>query len=304
MIHVVSFGLGFCLFHADYSKEKGVVLSNKGLLDAIKNQKKTEDKLIVMLGSMRQSVAVDSKRSQQTDTESGFTAIQQISDYLGATLDPFLLADVYGSLESGESFKRAVETYTGNHADWVKDSTRISIVFGQFQKIANDYPGETIRFDFYDDRGFRAVYTNDVLEYMRSYFTFRYPEMMPSQVTLHLNYYDGKKLKSYAPIQGKGVVDENYRETILAMNELAKTCGDIDSIFPNSVYHVDLRQIPHLAERIPAPPQKAKKHKNAQPKKSGILDCPASAFQFIFSFFKAQPQKDEANQAEAELKMD
>jgi hypothetical protein len=150
--------------------------------------------------------------------------VKQVSDYLGSTLDPFLLADIYGALPSGESYAHAIDKdYKGSHSDWLFDETKATIIYAQMHKSALENPNEEIIFDFYDDRGFGMRAPKDILEELHEFFS-KNPELIPPNVTLRLNHYAGDKVRSMEPIKGKkdNIIDANYRKTVLDMAEVTK----------------------------------------------------------------------------------
>lgn len=258
MRRVLSFDLDNCVFHRGYYQNvirspMDVININRVLFDSIKADSKNYSELIVMLGSARQSEYDDRYNSKQNKTESGFTALQKISDYLNARLDPFLLADVYGNTPDGTSFNNAINpSYEGIHANWTADDSKITILYAQIHKIALLYPEEKIVFDFYDDRGRVSWIKLDVLEHIETYFT-RYPSMLPTNVTLRLHHYEDGLLNSYEPIEGTGLINKNYRQVVKDMTRLAKQTApaakDLDFI-SQSVFHVTPEQL-DLQSRIP-----------------------------------------------------
>src|SRR5690606_35608535 len=116
------------------------------------------------VGSNRQSKKIDEMNAIKFIPNLGlrhigscFPAIQKMSQYLESELDPFLMADVYGNLAFGTSFNRALKSLNDpslkqEHAEWLFDESKVSVIYAQMQKKANEYPDEEIIFDFYDDR--------------------------------------------------------------------------------------------------------------------------------------------------------
>mgnify|MGYP003390439057 CR=1 FL=1 len=265
MRRVLSFDLDNCLFHCGYSAdsrrdEMEVISTNKVLLDSIIADKGNFDELIVMVGSARQSASSDRFNSRENNTESGFTAIRKISEHISARLDTFLLADVYGDTPDGTASHNAINpSYSGTHHDWINDATKITILYSQIHKIANLYPEDEITFDFYDDRGIGSWLPLDILEHLNTYFK-RNPTMLPSNVTVRLNHYEGAKVTSFKPIRGTGMIDTNYRQVIKDMTELAKNIPPLSTdskFFPNSVFHVTPEQLVNRKYHSPIPQKEA-----------------------------------------------
>lgn len=229
-IRASSFDFDNCIFHTQYFWKQSkpdiyeVILKNIPFFENIRSQNHAYDANICLIGSNRQSKRCDDQLSafKKAPTESCFSAIQKVNDFLDATLDPFLLADIYGNLDSGQSFERALspEANSIRHADWIFDSSKLSILYAQMHKIANDYPDDIITFDFYDDKSQRKLSQYSLLEDLQAYFT-AYSEMIPHNVTLRLNYYAGKEVTTYTPIQGTGRIDAHYHETVREMAHIA-----------------------------------------------------------------------------------
>ncbi|KTC83658.1 hypothetical protein [Legionella cincinnatiensis] len=226
-IRVTSFDFDGCLFHRNYvySDNKDVIASNKIFLDTIKEENQNFTKAIALIGSNRQSLNIDIANSPGKG--SCFPAIKKVTDHLGCTFDPFLLADIYGNLPNGTSYDRAMHhfdhTYSGDHSDWIFDDTKASLIYAQMHKVALDHPTEEIIFDFYDDRGFGARSPKDILEDLHEFFT-KNPALIPPNVTLRLNHYAGGDVSKMDPIKGKpsNIIDANYQQTVKDMAEVTK----------------------------------------------------------------------------------
>ena len=221
-IHALSFDADNCLFHAGYNptwKEiksgqcQQVIDKNKPLLDALKAQKSDFKETIVLVGSLRQSVEIDQYNANEHTTESIFTAIQTVAQYLGATLDKFLLTDVEANVAPGTSFDHAINHPSKKQNTCIDDQAKVALLYAQIHKLANQHPNENILFDFYDDRGLDSWGNgDDILEHLHAYFK-QYPELLPSNVTLRLNHYEGEQATPYTDIKGTGFTDTNYQKT-------------------------------------------------------------------------------------------
>ena len=224
-VHGISIDYDGCLCHSGYLStpiaRRDIVAANKEFLNFIKEQNKSYSKSIVFVGSNRQSKAVDDcNASAGGGRGSCFPAIKRIADELEVTFDPFLLADIYGNLKSGTSYSRAVGEKEvekeWEHAKWMFDETKATILYAQMHKMACDNPEEEIVFDFYDDR-------KNILESLQGFYK-KYPELIPLNVTLNLCKYRGSmssEIKPSATIKGKGIIDRNYYETVKDMGKLA-----------------------------------------------------------------------------------
>lgn len=213
---------------------KSIIESNKEFLEKIKNQNKNYGKVYALVGSNRQSFAVDQSNSFRNNTGTCTHAIIHLSDWLGVILDKFLLADIYGNKQSGASFglileeieKREPRTFknVSEHDDFAFDKTKVTILYAQMHKIARENPGEQIVFDFYDDK-------LGILQAL-SKFYLENPYLIPSNVTLNLNQYLGESVpeEPMFQIQGKGFIDIGYGQTVkdLVSQALAKEHPGLD----------------------------------------------------------------------------
>jgi hypothetical protein len=207
-ICITSFDFDGCLFHAGYvsNPSKDIIAANQSLLSSLLNEKKNFTKTITLIGSSRQSYFID--LICRAKTGSCFPAIQTVSDYLGSTLDPFLLADIYAKLPSGTAFHRAIsQDNHEEHPDWVYDGSKLSILYAQTHKVAKDHPNENILFKFYDDQMV-------ILDELHNLYS-QHPEALPDKVILQLNHYDGGKVSSKFPITGLGKIDLDYPQTLI-----------------------------------------------------------------------------------------
>lgn len=229
-IDVYSFDFDGCLANIDYlsSDKKDIIKSNQHVLDLIKQ---SANRLIVFVGSNRQSFYDDYTNSYDNSRGSCYSAIQTISNYLGAILDKFLLTDIYNNLASGTAFNEALahldehlkdyksDTIANNppFPNWIHDESKLTILYAQMHKVALEHSEELIEFNFVDDRA-------DLLENLHTYF-IKYPELIPQNVRLNLKRYNGEPnlseqeldlfIKHYEPVQGIGRLDFNYPNTVI-----------------------------------------------------------------------------------------
>ena len=215
-IRVLSFDFDGCLFNINYimaRDNKDVIKYNEVLLKTISNDHHLYSKTITLVGSNRQSKTIDLCNSPHKG--SCFPAIKTISTHLKAELDSFLLADIHGDLPDGTSFDRAIDqTYMGPHTDWWFDEHKVTILYAQMHRIATANPGEEIEFDFYDDR-------SDILLTLAEFYK-AHPSLIPANVTLCLHQYAGQAPQHIHSIQGTGMIDGNYKETVKEMWAIAR----------------------------------------------------------------------------------
>ena len=242
-IRVLSFDFDGCLFHRRYIHDedisKDVILHNKSFFNSIKKENISFGPVIVLIGSARQSKHTDDSNHGAHPLLRGscFPAIHKISDHLEATLDRFLLADVYADLPSGAAYNRATtETPKKGlvHPQWRFDATKITILYAQMHKIASEHPYSEITFDFYDDK-------TEILEHLHACFSSD-PTLIPANIHLRLHMYNGLKPIPHAKIQGAGLIDTSYRKTIVNLSNLAPVIPGLSSI--------DLRGIPIRSDML------------------------------------------------------
>ena len=244
-IRALSFDADNCLFHAGYDptwaeihsgKCRQVVTKNQPLLNTLKAEQANFKETIVLVGSLRQSVTTDHFNAQKGTTESVFSAIQKIAEHLEATLDKFLLSDIYADVTPGTSFDLAVKTPNSTQNTCIDDAGKAALLYAQIHKLANQCPNESILFDFYDDRGLDAWGEgDDVLEYLHGFFT-KHPELLPNNMTLRLNHYEGAAVTPYTDIKGTGFIDENYQQTTKDLAETSQHgCRHIAKINPSNL---------------------------------------------------------------------
>jgi hypothetical protein len=220
-IRYLSFDFDGCLFNSSYiySVEKDLIKSNFGLLNSIKNMSGNYTKNVVVIGSSRQSYSIDIINSP--DKGSCFPALNILSQFLQAEKDDFLLADIYGDLDDGTSYARAIDdSYTGEHANWHFDDTKVSVLYAQMQRAAFAYSSDTIVFEFYDDR-------SDIIVSLGEFYQ-EYKELIPANITLNINSYNGGLSEIVSSIQGTGLFDKNYRQTV---KDMANTCIKLDPLY-------------------------------------------------------------------------
>ncbi|MBA2657207.1 MAG: hypothetical protein H0U70_09560 [Tatlockia sp.] len=231
-IRVLSFDFDGCLFHSEYIKStnKDVIVHNSDFLAQIAQENLNFSKVYTMVGSTRQSHQIDLTNSKIGNKGSCYPAIKQINEHLKTELDDFLLADIFGGLPEGSSFKKAMDpNYTGSYSDWLYDETKFLILYAQMHKMASKHPEEMISFDFYDDRSLNPNEKPNVLMNLKKYFS-QYPELIPSNVSLNLNHYEGKNTTLLEQIKGQGFIDETYGETVKEIARLTQVRGKTDGI--------------------------------------------------------------------------
>ena len=222
MIYVFAPDADGCLFHQAYRKSiiQDVVAHNHELLNFVAQQAIGFSQFVVLVGSNRQSQEIDEMCRKTTRTESVFSAISAVSAHLEATLDTFLLADIFFDRADGKSFESTIDpSYKAANFFYI-DHTKLILLYAQMHHIANLNPREKIIFDFYDDRGLMPDAGKEILEHLDDFFSC-YPDMIPFNVSLRLNHYGRSQIVTHLKqIDGTGIVDENYRNTVKSMYQM------------------------------------------------------------------------------------
>lgn len=226
IIRVFSFDFDGSLFHKAYraAQNKDVVKLNQKLLDALKAEASLYSTIFTLIGSNRQSQPIDAAHHYTSSfvfVGSCFPAIKRISDYLNTKLVPFLLADLYGNLVSGTSYRRAMENLEKpdlkiEHQNCTIDEYKITLLYAQIHhmaymmaKLPKPQSNAEIVFDFYDDR-------EDILNELGNFFN-QHQMLLPNNVTLRLHQYAGELASPLHKIKGSGFIDTNYGQTVKDM---------------------------------------------------------------------------------------
>lgn len=217
-----SFDFDGCLFNRNYqmlTEEDRLILANSVFIEKITKEIQSEqfEKVILMVGSNRQSLAIDqantgTKGSCYPALEKLCKEFQSRVSPITCEIDHYLLADTYGQTPDGENFKKALqqdENYKYSH--WLFDDSKLTLLYAQMHKAACDNPNATITFDFYDDR-----FENDILQKLAVFFDSN-KDLVPHNLLLRLHHYDGHKIKDVINIQGEGPIDSNFKEHIHLM---------------------------------------------------------------------------------------
>jgi hypothetical protein len=228
-----------CLYHKYISggynnepHEQWFLKSNEVLLRQIAEEINTKeyDKVVLAYGTNRQDYSVD--RANSFRGGSLAPALPLLQKHLQkkvhaeVVIEPFLMADVYGkpklspatdenrtietrNLAAGDSYKNILRAkYTNvaaeiEHANWVFDHSKISLIYAQAHRIASLHPNaEEIIIDFYDD-------SPNILNQLETFFA-AYPEMLPRNVVLNIKQYTGETPIQQREIKGTGDIDTQY----------------------------------------------------------------------------------------------
>lgn len=253
-VRVVSFDFDGCLFNSRFRDRKspGFLLKlpddsgkraayHQAMVDALfeanahffnelsKSTRSAKiNKVFLMVGSNRQDCEHDQVNSFQNKTDSCFSALLGLreafankwSDITWA-VDPYLLADTYGQKPFGHSFDLSIQDEAGElkamHARYLFDRSKLSLLLMQTLKAAHDHPDETVYFDFFDDHD--GILTNLGSFYQQN------PTLLPANVVLRLNFYNGKEARLVAEVKGQNnKLERDFQASLFRMLE----CAGID----------------------------------------------------------------------------
>ncbi|MCW8400244.1 hypothetical protein OQJ26_15775 [Legionella sp. PATHC038] len=254
-IRVLSFDFDGCLFNTAYSNAPytnfdkhltdAVLIHNKEFLEQLKVENERFSQVIAMIGSNRQSFEYDTGNMGGIHTFKGSccSAIQTVCNYLDVDFNPLLLADLYNSLEPGTSYQHIMEEIkagtwinmeeTLEHQNCPMDESKVALIFAQMQEAASKNPDEQIIFDFYDDR-------DDILARLQEFYS-SHPHMIPKNVLLRLNHYDGAEPVLEAELVGDGVFFNDYPEIVVNM---------LDNLWEHNDIAMEIKSNRHKPEML------------------------------------------------------
>lgn len=223
-LRILSLDYDGCISNSRFTSsfDKCIVKSNQALIEYILKSSSNFERTITFVGSNRQSFNIDFMNKYSHHNGSCFPQTKKFTEYLrqknvkNIEFDKFLLADIYGNVDFGESLKLIEEIYSedAKYADWVFDSEKITLIYAQVHKVSNENLNENIVYEFFDDR-------EDILNSLHTFFS-KYPELLPKNVSLILNHYHGERVFKYkSEIKGTGESDKDFRNTVKIMAIIA-----------------------------------------------------------------------------------
>ncbi len=218
----ILFDADLCIFNSFYhdSMDKDVISSNRLLLGLLESENTKYSRVEVRCYSARSSVPMDSYSSISNATGSAFLAMQEIADELGASFNPFLMADVFANLPSGTSFRQLQDKHNRSRHHWAADDrSKLAHAYANIHDRANGSANGNHVIDVYDD-------LFDLQQKLYAFYE-KYPQMIPKSFRLRLHCYDGNILQDFPEIIGTGPVDSYYRQTVADMFELTPVDGNM-----------------------------------------------------------------------------
>src|SRR3990167_2947338 len=230
IIYAVGLDADGHIYHKAYRKDPSeygdkAIRHNAPLLEYIRRRaallggQGDEVEIHICVFSRRQSQWVDFAMSIENNTGLFFRDIQIIAEHLGAKLEKVLLADFYGGphLPEGHSFDSAVNDPSGSdpnreHPAWCDDNSKLTILYPHLHKLAKENPTTTICYDALDD-------DEIILDKLSRYCAIHSSRMFPKIVKEVLfGEYKGQQVDTRRGfVSGGGIIDANYRETVLEM---------------------------------------------------------------------------------------
>ena len=255
LIHVASLDYDGCLSAQRHAQVDYYTAANQRLIDFLKADKDKFGKEIILVGSNRQSLMLDGSLSVYNGNGSCFIATDLICKHLGFEFDRFILSDIYLGKEPGftlnQFFEAVAKTQLQDQvfdrphiltlckedklkplfqlsADAFFSIDKINLLYAQMQKVASEHQEGHIVFDFVDDK-------EEILRSLNGFFR-QYPSLMPKNVTLRLFQYTpyvfrplvqnilnaDQTISVIHEIQGTGMIDFDYYQTVKNMGELAE----------------------------------------------------------------------------------
>lgn len=221
-IRVLSIAYDNCLARQPATNPQQILDANRGFIQTLAEG--SYDKTYIMIGSARQSYGRDKKLSTQNNNSSCFPVYQALTQAIktkagerDVSLDAYLLADSFSGVNPGASFNLALlpseQAQALEHAACINDHSKVLLLYAQMQKLAVEHPNESIEFNFYDD--------NDDQVLSEAYHTFNdHLNLIPHTVRLTLNEYKGEQVTSYEPIQGQGIINSSYAQSVKNIEEV------------------------------------------------------------------------------------
>ncbi|WP_392536875.1 hypothetical protein [Legionella sp. 227] len=239
-IRVLSFDFDGCLFNTAYINAPytnldkhltdAVLIHNETFLEQLRHENERFSQVIAMIGSNRQSFEIDMLNMGFPRAFKGSccSAIQTVCNYLDVDFNPLLLVDLYNSLEPGTAYQLIMDEIksgkwfdggTLEHKECPMDKSKVVLIFAQMQEAASKNPDEKIIFDFYDDR-------HDILGILNNFYS-THPHMIPKNVLLRLNHYEGAESTLQAELVGDGILCNDYPEIVVNMLDNLWKINDI-----------------------------------------------------------------------------
>ena len=226
---------GATLRYNSKGKVMDIISANQSLIAMITSADATQR--YVCSGAPEQSQAADAEAFCRRGELSYYSQLTALCKAIGATLEPALLADVFGKLPAGESYDRIMRElgsdafydgpYRYEHAITERDTSKVSLLYFLIHTMAVKHPHDMILFELFESN-------EQVLAELRGFFIAN-PEFIPSHVTLRLYHYTGViKPGEAIVIKGQGLIDADYKQTVLDMFALVKQdrCYLLDAVHP------------------------------------------------------------------------
>lgn len=212
-----------------------ILSTNNNLIRHIEEIKHEYDKIVIMVGSNRQSYHDDLNCSWVNSTGSFFKdlmgvipTLQKIFHDKPVEIDQTTMADIQNRLLPGESFGRILAG-DSVHAPYHWDEKKGTMLYAFCHRAMVECPGAKVTVKFIDDR---ADIINGLLGLFSNYYDDRLKgsDLLPKGLVLNLIQYDGKVCYEHV-IVGTGEIDPDYMNSSLIMSALSDSASPDGSRF-------------------------------------------------------------------------
>jgi hypothetical protein len=249
IIYAASIDYDGCFTGRGVSDSKTLIEQNTPFSEHLQSRRAALNakEMVVLCGSTRQSVNMDCDHAGSFGKSNGsaFATLLKFAHSIDARYETALLSDVTSNQDEGYGYQKLKEAiikhYDGQDFEaegvdldknygwklldeeeilalgWACDEMKRNVVLYQIQKMAFDYQGDEVVFDFYDDRD------GDILPILEHFFA-NDASLIPENVTLNLYHHrsDTQDFTLKKALKGIGPIDQDYKQTTKIVNEMIK----------------------------------------------------------------------------------
>lgn len=260
--------------------------ANERLIQKIQNDviNNKVNEIIFLVGSARQSMRLDKVNSDRFGTRSFFLSLERFvnmiktkyanANKINCYLDTFLMSDVHGNVNPGESF-RCILAELRDHLpqkqyETVFDRTKFTGVYGVMHYLACKYKDKYQRgdliLDYFDD----STFIRDSLKH--ALINKHANDLLPRNIPLYLCHYTGYKINDtdVTCIFNKGNVDPDYGASIRKMLSMSSCYINPNVDVANNLNFDKYRKTLPADPRLFAAKSKAQQDVIATPVSEGI----------------------------------
>lgn len=237
-ILVLAIDFDDCIFNLRYldsNSPNRIIEANEAFINQIlaKINSGNWSKIIFTVGSNRQSCWTNTKRCRNTKTDQT-SDVSTFSEYLrfcaeiekrtlvSCSVDKYLLADSCGQKPEGDNFNNAINGNDYQCRSHFQDISKLNITYAQIHKISYENKNANISYCLCDDR-------NGILLSLADFYK-RNEDLLPENVTTTFLKYDADTSEEAetldVTVKGNGPIDEDYGETLAAMEKYSGCSND------------------------------------------------------------------------------